>query len=60
MSFDPVTAIFNFLSTPAGQLVATKLIALNDVFLGVLGDLIKVVHSKNPVPVPAVTDPAAK
>ncbi len=56
---DPVTAIFNFLCTPAGQVVATKLIALNDIFLGVLGDLIRVVHSKNPAPaLPAPIEPA--
>jgi hypothetical protein len=47
---DPITAIFNFLSTPAGQQIATQLIALDGVFVTMIGDFVKVVHSKNPPP----------
>jgi len=50
---DPVTAIFNFLCTPAGQITATQLIAAETAFIGLIGDLMKVVHQKNPPPAPA-------
>lgn len=40
---DPITAIFNFLSTPAGQKLAG---GADDVFGGVIKDLIVLFHHK--------------
>lgn len=45
MPVDPVTATMNFLSTPAGQQIATELLKLGQDFVGIIGDLIKKVHT---------------
>ncbi len=54
---DPITAIFAFLATPAGQTVAGQLMTVESKFVGMIGDLVKVVHSKNPAP---AADPTTK
>ena len=48
---DPITAIFNFLSTPVGQQVAGQLVTAESAFAGLIGDFIKLVHKKNVPPV---------
>jgi hypothetical protein len=50
MDMDPVTAIFNFLSTPAGQQVTTQLIQAEQTFVNLIGDLVKIVHDKSGTP----------
>ncbi len=44
MPLDPVTAVFNFLCTPAGQVLAN---VADDAFKAIIHDLIVLVHSKN-------------
>ena len=50
---DPVTAIFNFLSTPEGQKLVAPLVTANAAFVGIIGDLIQRVHDHNPPASPA-------
>jgi hypothetical protein len=56
---DPVTAIFSFLSTPVGQLVAAQLVQVETRFVGMIGDLVSVVHAKNVPQAPPVQPVAA-
>jgi hypothetical protein len=49
---DPVTAVFNFLSTPAGQQVTLALIALDKTIVTTIGDLVTKVHDSAVKPIP--------
>ena len=46
LSMDPITAIFNFLATPAGQKVVEALIDVDKAVIGAIGGLIKKIHDK--------------
>lgn len=47
-----VTAVFTFLSTPAGQAVANQLATAGSGFVGLIGDLITLVHANRVQPTP--------
>lgn len=46
IEMDPVTSIFSFLSTPAGQHCVEDLLAIGQDFVKVIGGLITSVHNK--------------
>lgn len=43
---DPITAIFNFLATPAGQTIVNDLVALDKAFLTLISGLVQKIHDK--------------
>lgn len=46
IKMDPITAVFNFLSTPAGQLIVTDLRNLNQDFLKLVMGFMQKIHDK--------------
>lgn len=51
---DPVTAIFNFFSTPVGQTILTALIAADATIITKIGDLFNKAHgTATEIPAPS-------
>lgn len=53
---DPLTALFNFASTPQGQVVVAEIIKLDKAIFGIFKDLIKKIHERN-APAPEIIAP---
>jgi len=45
-AMDPVTAVFNFLATPAGQQIVLALLELDKSIISKIGDLVTKVHDQ--------------